>query len=103
MPRSGAREMCSESLKACPGGRRADGITPRGSSCLRGGVRTVTAGEIRSAALFSRLLRARTEARSTRSSHHQLRSEEHTTELQSRGHLVCRLLLEKKKQKKTST
>src|SRR5690625_4854336 len=26
------------------------------------------------------------------------RSEEHTSELQSRGHLVCRLLLEKKKQ-----
>src|SRR5690625_6638069 len=29
-----------------------------------------------------------------------LRSEEHTSELQSRGHLVCRLLLEKKKQMK---
>src|SRR5690625_5763796 len=28
----------------------------------------------------------------------QIRSEEHTSELQSRGHLVCRLLLEKKKQ-----
>src|SRR5439155_22450412 len=27
------------------------------------------------------------------------RSEEHTSELQSRGHLVCRLLLEKKKGK----
>src|SRR5207253_10943897 len=27
-----------------------------------------------------------------------LRSEEHTSELQPRGHLVCRLLLEKKKQ-----
>src|SRR5437870_11098690 len=27
----------------------------------------------------------------------QQRSEEHTSELQSRGHLVCRLLLEKKK------
>src|SRR5690625_5851271 len=27
-----------------------------------------------------------------------VRSEEHTSELQSRGHLVCRLLLEKKKQ-----
>src|SRR5690625_5885621 len=27
----------------------------------------------------------------------QRRSEEHTSELQSRGHLVCRLLLEKKK------
>src|SRR5207253_11345537 len=30
-----------------------------------------------------------------------LRSEEHTSELQSRGHLVCRLLLEKKKKNKT--
>src|SRR5690625_5977772 len=29
-----------------------------------------------------------------------LRSEEHTSELQSRGHLVCRLLLEKKNIKK---
>src|SRR5439155_635080 len=28
------------------------------------------------------------------------RSEEHTSELQSRGHLVCRLLLEKKKQQR---
>src|SRR5207253_10003501 len=27
----------------------------------------------------------------------EVRSEEHTSELQSRGHLVCRLLLEKKK------
>src|SRR5437660_7178334 len=30
------------------------------------------------------------------------RSEEHTSELQSRGHLVCRLLLEKKKKIKKS-
>src|SRR5437870_8201328 len=30
------------------------------------------------------------------------RSEEHTSELQSRGHLVCRLLLEKKKKDKNS-
>src|SRR5690554_7317178 len=29
-----------------------------------------------------------------------VRSEEHTSELQSRPHLVCRLLLEKKKKKK---
>src|SRR5439155_15664061 len=29
--------------------------------------------------------------------HERIRSEEHTSELQSRGHLVCRLLLEKKK------
>src|SRR2546422_7722248 len=32
-----------------------------------------------------------------------LRSEEHTSELQSRLHLVCRLLLEKKKMKSPST
>src|SRR3989442_9735441 len=31
----------------------------------------------------------------------ELRSEEHTSELQSRPHLVCRLLLEKKKKKST--
>src|SRR5207253_9127384 len=31
--------------------------------------------------------------------HARVRSEEHTSELQSRGHLVCRLLLEKKKTK----
>src|SRR2546422_4042438 len=31
-----------------------------------------------------------------------LRSEEHTSELQSRLHLVCRLLLEKKKKKKNN-
>src|SRR5688572_32371409 len=32
-----------------------------------------------------------------------LRSEEHTSELQSQSNLVCRLLLEKKKQKKRIT
>src|SRR3712207_7488314 len=32
-----------------------------------------------------------------------LRSEEHTSELQSRQYLVCRLLLEKKKKKKYTT
>src|SRR5687768_18171966 len=33
----------------------------------------------------------------------QRRSEEHTSELQSRLHLVCRLLLEKKKKKKKNS
>src|SRR5690625_6769644 len=32
-----------------------------------------------------------------------IRSEEHTSELQSRGHLVCRLLLEKTKKTKKAT
>src|SRR2546422_9559792 len=34
---------------------------------------------------------------------HPARSEEHTSELQSRLHLVCRLLLEKKKKYKRAT
>src|SRR5687768_18083304 len=34
--------------------------------------------------------------------HPPVRSEEHTSELQSRLHLVCRLLLEKKKNKKNN-
>src|SRR3712207_7428934 len=34
-----------------------------------------------------------------RAGHHCARSEEHTSELQSRQYLVCRLLLEKKKKK----
>src|SRR5207253_6750359 len=36
-------------------------------------------------------------AREERGQGRRQRSEEHTSELQSRGHLVCRLLLEKKK------
>src|SRR5690625_6980889 len=35
----------------------------------------------------------------SRTSDYSSRSEEHTSELQSRGHIVCRLLLEKKKNK----
>src|SRR5438552_10649376 len=39
------------------------------------------------------------EARVERNDAHRRRSEEHTSELQSPDHLVCRLLLEKKKNK----
>src|SRR5687768_17986586 len=42
---------------------------------------------------YDAMVETKAEARSS------LRSEEHTSELQSRLHLVCRLLLEKKKQK----
>src|SRR2546422_7446117 len=38
-----------------------------------------------------------------RRQHWALRSEEHTSELQSRLHLVCRLLLEKKKKQRRNT
>src|SRR6266508_6762295 len=42
--------------------------------------------------LVATYVRPKTQSRSAEG-----RSEEHTSELQSRGHLVCRLLLEKKK------
>src|SRR5687768_18153207 len=42
-------------------------------------------------------------ARALETAVHEVRSEEHTSELQSRLHLVCRLLLEKKKIKKEPT
>src|SRR5690625_5291333 len=41
------------------------------------------------------------EAMLTAAGHRPLRSEEHTSELQSRGQLVCRLLLEKKNTRRT--
>src|SRR3989442_8131432 len=45
---------------------------------------------------LERILKARDSCRASRRPLEQ-RSEEHTSELQSRPHLVCRLLLEKKK------
>src|SRR2546422_7085334 len=41
-----------------------------------------------------------TQSQAARVDQERVRSEEHTSELQSRLHLVCRLLLEKKKKKK---
>src|SRR5205814_8374575 len=48
-------------------------------------------------ATLGRLGRARAAGRQPRQHLHRARSEEHTSELQSLRHLVCRLLLEKKK------
>src|SRR5436305_10027531 len=49
------------------------------------------------------LLRQAGRTQDPRSHVDELRSEEHTSELQSRPHLVCRLLLEKKKKIKNKT
>src|SRR5690625_6052150 len=47
--------------------------------------------------------RARSPSSPPQESEQHPRSEEHTSELQSRGHLVCRLLLEKKTQNQTTS
>src|SRR5690625_6318246 len=49
--------------------------------------------------IVSGRITSRTSTETTLIPHGSVRSEEHTSELQSRGHLVCRLLLEKKKDK----
>src|SRR5258708_19042399 len=49
--------------------------------------------------LGGEFLQTRAQLRSTRAHIGEQRSEEHTSELQSPDHLVCRLLLEKKKMK----
>src|SRR2546422_5603481 len=53
--------------------------------------------------LQKEMLRFRPKPSSAQEPQGYLRSEEHTSELQSRLHLVCRLLLEKKKTKEAKT
>src|SRR5207253_5738774 len=61
----------------------------------------IARGEMAAAATALRAaLRREPDLIEARASLDQIRSEEHTSELQSRGQLVCRLLLEKKKKKK---
>src|SRR5437660_5298421 len=61
-------------------------------------IETTGMAALRSACLKMMRARDRPLARAVR-----IRSEEHTSELQSRGHLVCRLLLEKKKKNRRNT
>src|SRR5439155_20902697 len=68
----GASMTTTWSAPPDPGTRRPSAMQARGAPTMRAWWRWATAGR---------------------------RSEEHTSELQSRGHLVCRLLLEKKKTK----
>src|SRR3712207_7451246 len=66
------------------------------TTLFRSEVTTRSASTVRASA-SSGLAAIRRRWRSTRASSRRRRSEEHTSELQSRQYLVCRLLLEKKK------
>src|SRR3712207_8154109 len=77
--RAAARPLRARARCADPRGRRGrGGVRPSGSGRRRGALRRLHGSR-------------------------RLRSEEHTSELQSRQYLVCRLLLEKKKKKKLNT
>src|SRR3712207_7290240 len=81
-----------DALPICParGGTARRGARPR--TCRRAGSRPTSTGDRRA------LDAARRRGRRGRTRGGR-RSEEHTSELQSRQYLVCRLLLEKKKNK----
>src|SRR5687767_15495430 len=76
----------------CPGGVRGGRARPARRAAGRGRVR----GRGRAAAGRRRGARGRT-------ARVRGRSEEHTSELQSLAYLVCRLLLEKKKKRRSQT
>src|SRR3989442_7460870 len=67
--------------------RGGPGHQPRGTRRFRAGVSERAVGRHEAAGGLRRIIR----------------SEEHTSELQSRPHLVCRLLLEKKKKRASHT
>src|SRR5205809_221498 len=99
---------CCESIfRDPPAGALAAGAFVTGAFAgavwLREGVHgTMLAARPRTAATRRRLITSSSPRRSCergRSASWTRRSEEHTSELQSRLHLVCRLLLEKKKKK----
>src|SRR5690625_7128792 len=71
------------------GGRAAPRRTRRRRRCSTRRIRTVRSGHRRDRQAQATAIGV--------VEHTSTRSEEHTSELQSRGHLVCRLLLEKKK------
>src|SRR2546422_6545310 len=79
-------------------------LLPRAESLATALAQTAQAAEGWIAELDSALVRdsvageqMTTELRACAAQESEIRSEEHTSELQSRLHLVCRLLLEKKK------
>src|SRR2546422_5631842 len=79
--------------------------SPNAATPPRSARRHVTQRCIPAGAAACPVVRANARRRSINPVHSMIgspRSEEHTSELQSRLHLVCRLLLEKKKKKKRS-
>src|SRR5699024_11637156 len=85
-----------------------ESVACSGKGCVSPGSHKSTTGKI-PAAFHDAEIRSQALSQRASITHHSLgrpdliRSEEHTSELQSRFDLVCRLLLEKKKKKNTTT
>src|SRR3989442_6124184 len=84
-------------------GRIDEALTPgRGERGFHGSISTIFGGAVAAGTLLALTQGQMTQAVAL-SVPAATRSEEHTSELQSRPHLVCRLLLEKKKKKQEKT
>src|SRR5882762_10186113 len=92
--RSGSAASTSAVSRSVTVGRSAS--APRSASASSAALKGRSAG-------FSRVSNSRLTCSSTGSGSRRVRSEEHTSELQSHLNLVCRLLLEKKKKISTHT
>src|SRR5690554_7282328 len=99
---SGQSLRVARGSKASPRrGFHRSGFTTASATRPKTSTRRATSGS--SASALTPQLRARSSTANSASARFiadGCRSEEHTSELQSRPHLVCRLLLEKKKKKK---
>src|SRR2546422_10724290 len=94
-----SRLRCNRSPAPCPADRTRSSATSRGTNppaSEEAHVATIAVAASRSASHIAGR-RARPAAHAPPAAPAAIRSEEHTSELQSRLHLVCRLLLEKKK------
>src|SRR5207253_5433665 len=88
-----ALPICLEAAAGMESAVRAAGAVPALIGVLDGQLRVgLTAEELRRLAASPGVAKVNSGNLASTA-----RSEEHTSELQSRGHLVCRLLLEKKK------
>src|SRR5690625_5522806 len=85
VPREGPSSSSPFEVVTCSSGSMARSVPPGGRAASEAG------SVVPSEGVLASLLMASIEPQKVG------RSEEHTSELQSRGHLVCRLLLEKKK------
>src|SRR2546427_9102076 len=90
-------DVCSSDLAAPPIPSATTKSDPRSpTSCSRTSGRSEASWRVRSATMKRSSLWSRVLPRSVLA-----RSEEHTSELQSQSNLVCRLLLEKKKNRES--
>src|SRR5438552_18018269 len=95
-PFDGRHDGCYYTVKDCVTIDVLPSFPTRRSSDLRSFLTAAAAGFLGSSALAAAAQRKAAAAKTAASGEVKTRSEEHTSELQSPDHLVCRLLLEKK-------